>query len=238
MSNQNYFHVSNNWRKCLKEMPIFTQTDIAEYQREKGNMDSQIQKPSVRGNLYVKERYIDADSIETVCESDMFLIRGKCHASKKQHQHEISVGLDKATGKVIHAYCTCKAGSGGLDSHTTALMKEIAMYSLQELDRVPAELAVTSKLCTWSARSSSKVLQKEPYIETVIKKLSKVNIDEIAGKCENRSKGISCTLYEARHNKHVDVEVLKEYQKNLAHSIPAKHILIPPSESTAYNTSQ
>ena len=58
----------------------------------------------------------------------------------------ITVAVDRKTSDVIFAYYQCETGKGGTCSHSFALMKTLARWSLDQLKEIPEDIACTSTL--------------------------------------------------------------------------------------------
>ena len=89
------------------------------------------------------------DTIETAQDTNFFFIRVKCRASVVKDVRNMSLALGIRTGSLLHAHCTCVAGIGGLCNHSSALMMEVASYSLFGYTTVPPEESPTSLRCKW-----------------------------------------------------------------------------------------
>ena len=50
----------------------------------------------------------------------------------------------KSSSAIKDAYCTCRAGKGGWSNHVYALMKVIAIFSVEESKCIPELLSCTS----------------------------------------------------------------------------------------------
>ena len=167
-------------------MPLFTIKEIEMHRQESGkDHGGPILKTLDRGRKFKDERYISADSVFTAVKENSFFIKGTCKASMKKDLRCIKISLNKNTGIVNTAMCSCPAGLSGYCNHIMALLLEIADYSLNQLENVPEELACTSKLRQWGIPGQSNF--KEPVMNCSIQK----NYDK---------KGISCTLYDPRIN--------------------------------------
>ena len=134
------------WGKSLKNMPLFTIKDIELHRKSSGKIPGlTILKTLDRGKKFKEERYISADSITTSTKGEKFYIKGKCKASMKKEFRNMEVSLDRNTGFVTAAKCSCPAGNSGYCNHIMALLFELADYSLNQLDCVPEEISCTSK---------------------------------------------------------------------------------------------
>ena len=78
------------------------------------------------------------------------MVKAKCQASMSTREiHDLEVSLDLASGNVLVAQCTCKAGNSGYCNHVMSLLLELARYSLEDLKRVPEEAACASMSRKW-----------------------------------------------------------------------------------------
>ena len=94
--------------------------------------------------------------------------------------------LDAKQGEVYKATCSCPAGKSGYCNHVTALLYEIAEYSLNQLTEIPREKACTSVLRKWGVPGNKEVVK-----ETVMKTTLISN---------DQKKVIPPALYDARLN--------------------------------------
>ena len=122
---------------------------------------------------------------------DLFKFKGVCHASMKKEKRFVEVHLCRKSSKVISSRYSCPAGDSGYCNHIMAMLYKIADYSLHSLKYVPLELACTSKIRQWGV-PGEKYYRKAPVTETIIQKREK-------------SRGITCTLYDPRRNKNTAV---------------------------------
>ena len=193
----------SEWGKCLKEMPLFTIKDIEEHRLNSGKTrDTAIIKTLDRGRKFKEERYISADSIYTRYDEKLFCFKAVCKASMKKEKRNILVQLDRTTGNVHHAECSCPAGQSGYCNHVMALLLEVADYSLNQLQNVPEEVACTSRSRQWGIPTESSM--KAPVMSTVVQK-------------KPTKKGIQCTIYDPKRiEKPENVRLhVKELQQSL-----------------------
>ena len=94
-------------------------------------------------------RYISTDSITTPTKGEKFYIKGKCKASMKEEFRNMEVSLDRSTGFVSAAKCSCPAGNRGYCNHIMAILFELPDYSLNQLDSVTEEISYTNKNRQW-----------------------------------------------------------------------------------------
>lgn len=87
--------------------------------------------------------------------------------------------LDKKSGNVLMAQCSCPAGKSGYCNHVMALLFEIADYSLSQLKAVPEDISCTSRLKQCGVPGEASITS--PVMLTTVKK----NVDK---------KGISCIV--------------------------------------------
>ena len=175
------------WGKLLMQMPFLTIKEIEAHRQNSGkDHGGPILKTLERGRKCMEERYISADSVYTIVQDDHFLVKGSCKASMKKELRTIRLNLNINTGYVNNAMCSCPAGLSGYCNHVMALLLELAVYSLNQLQNVPEELACTSKLRQWGVPGQSSNT-KDPTMSCIIQK-------------KYDKKEISCTLYNPRIN--------------------------------------
>ena len=168
-------------------MPLFTVKEIEEHRVKSTKSNKSIIKTRDRGRKFMEERYISSDSIFTKSTKHTFLIKGTCKASMKSEFRNISITLDRHSGKVIKESCNCPAGKSGYCNHVMALLFELANYSLKGIKIVPDELACTSKSRQWGL-PTDKAKYPKPVMSTNVKR----NVNK---------RGISSTLYDPRLDK-------------------------------------
>ena len=122
---------------------------------------------------------------------DLFKFKGVCHASMKKEKRFVEVHLCRKSSKVISSHYSFPARNSGYSNHIMAILYEIADYYLHSLKFIPLELACTSKIRQWGV-PGEKYYRKAPVTETIIQKREK-------------SRGITCTLYDPRRNKNPTV---------------------------------
>ena len=179
------------WGKSLEGMPVFTVREIEDHKKGSGENGVTIEKTSERGLQFKNERYLNADTIQTMQAKDLFKFKGVCHVSIKKEKRFVEVHLCRKSSKVISSHCSCPAGNSGYCNHIMAMLYEIADYSLHSFKSVPLELACTSNIRQWGV-PGEKYCRKTPLIETIIQKRGK-------------SRRITCTLYDPRRNKNPTV---------------------------------
>ena len=114
-----------------------------------------IAKTLDRGKKFKKERYISADSITTSTKGEKFYINWKCKASMKKEFRSMEVSLDRNTGFVTAAKCSCPAGNSAYCNHIMVLLLQLADYLLNQLDSVQEEISCTSKNRQWGIPSEA-----------------------------------------------------------------------------------
>ena len=75
----------------------------------------------------------------------------------KEEFRNMEVSLDRSTGFVSAAKCSCPAGNRGYCNHIMAILFELPDYSLNQLDSV-TEISYTNKNRQWGIYKKS--LQK------------------------------------------------------------------------------
>ena len=101
----------NEWRKCLKEMPMFTIREIENQRIKIGKSSSAIMKATDRGKIFKEERYLPADDVFAANTERIFYVKGKCKASMKREIRSMKVGINKVNCDIIFVKCSCPAGS-------------------------------------------------------------------------------------------------------------------------------
>ena len=135
-----------------------------------------------------------------------FFLKATCSASKKPTSYCLSLAISKFSKEIVYAFCECPAGSGGLCSHSFALMKLAAKWSIDRLHYIPSETSCTAKPCQWSQRKTlSHVDQKQPLSYIPMKKKNNV---KMLGNIASR-------LYDPRVYKQVDLPRLNIFNKNM-----------------------
>ena len=203
----NYKNDKDGWTKLIGNLPAISNTEIDTY-HEKSSTNvlansTAIKKMHIRGEQFLKEKYIDSDFVFTKENDSYFFLKALCSASKKQTEYNISLALSKIDKSIAYAYCECPAGSGGVCSHCYALMKLVAKWSIDRLTYVPSETSCTAQPCQWSQRKSVAHLdQKEPLALIPMKRKS----------C---GQGIPHRLYDARVMKSADTARLSNFNENM-----------------------
>ena len=100
----------NEWRKCLKEMPMFTIREIENQRIKIGKSSSAIMKTTDRGKIFKEERYLPADDVFAANTERIFYVKGKCKASMKREIRSMKVGINKVNCDIIFVKCSCPAG--------------------------------------------------------------------------------------------------------------------------------
>ena len=107
------------------------------HKKESGKNGATIEKKSERVLQFKNERYLNADTIQTVQAKDLFKFKGVCHARMKKEKRFVEVYLCRKSSKVISSHCSCPAGNSGYCNHIMAMLYEIADYSLHSFKSVP-----------------------------------------------------------------------------------------------------
>lgn len=178
-------------------MPVFTSKEISSYFEESNKCvfksSTTISKNFARGSQFIAESFIDVDQIGTKFDDDYFYMKGLCAASLRSKNKWVSLALNRKTGKIEHAYCLCEAGAGGLCSHSYALMRLTAQWSLDGAKELPMDKPCTSKACVWSVPKGRTRIEKKQIMDLTFSSPKKNQNGK--GK---KTKGIASTLFEAR----------------------------------------
>ena len=103
-------------KKSLEGMPVFTVREIEDHKKESGENGATIEKTSERGIQFKNERYLNADTIQTMQAKDLFKFKGVCHANMKKQKRFVKVHLCRKSSKVISSHCSCPTGNRGFKS--------------------------------------------------------------------------------------------------------------------------
>ena len=151
----------------------------------------------------LEEQYVDIGSIFTKQSDDFFCFRSVCGASLRKQNRIIFVALTKADGLVAYACCQCPAGKVGTCSHAFVVMKLVAKWVIDKINKIPEPKACTSKPCAWSIPQSRERLENSPisslkiFSSTATK--SKINTSSTnTSNTTSSDKGIASSLYDAR----------------------------------------
>ena len=151
----------DGWTKILENLPAISNTEIDLFFEESAskiiNSASVIKKNHLRGESFIIEKFIDTETVFSKQNEKYFYLKGYCSASKKQREYCLSLAINKISKNIAYAFCECPAGSGGLCSHSFALMKLAASWSVQSLKYIPDEISCTAKPCLWSQRKSTNI---------------------------------------------------------------------------------
>ena len=202
------FHQDNDgWTKVLDNLPAISRTEMDNFQLKTSknvlNSSTSVKKTYKRGEAFIQERYIDMDFVYSKQNDDLFFIKAKCNASKKPRDYGLSLALSKNTKEIVHSYCECPAGDGGLCSHSFALIQLVAKWSIDGLKYIPSEESCTSKPCQWSQRKKSTFMdQKQPMSSLPIKRKNNTSTTST----------VQPKLYDARVNKMLDINRLNKFK--------------------------
>lgn len=164
-------------------MPSLTIREIDQFFKTSGKTG----KLHKRADALIYDSYLD--NIECLNTNSFFYVRSICSASySKNKLHKLSCAFD-SSAQIVYSYCSCVAGKGGFCNHIYSLLKMLAQFVLDGLSVIPQKMACTSRPCGWTVPKVRKMnVQKPTVMETTIKK----------PRVQQQSKGIGCTLYEAR----------------------------------------
>ena len=79
------------WGKSLEGIPVFTVRETEDHKKESGKNGATTEKTSERGLQFKNERYLNADTIQTMKTKDLFKIKAACHARTKKEKRFVSV---------------------------------------------------------------------------------------------------------------------------------------------------
>lgn len=206
----NYKNESNGWTKILDNLPPISNTEIDAFHinASRNIMESSttIKKVHKRGEQFLQEKYIDNDTVFTKQNVAYFFLKGKCSASKKKLEYNLSLAIAKTSKEIAYAFCDCPSGNGGLCHHCFAFMTLVAGWSVKRLTYVPNEAACTAQPCQWSQRKTIAHLdQKQPLSNIPMKR-----------KVDGSHTYPGSRLYEARVQKATDLQRLMNLTSNMA----------------------
>ena len=87
----------------------------------------------------------------------LFLAKSKVCASMKNIQYNVYIHLDEATGDVVFAKCSCKAGQGGCCKHVAVLL-----YTVLDCVNMGA-VEVPPDLQKWNAPSRANAIPSKAF---------------------------------------------------------------------------
>ena len=205
------------WSRSLDGLPQFSLENIEKYADMVPtgvlSKSTVVKKHFSRGDQLLEEQYVDIGSIFTKQSDDFFCFKSVCGASLRKQNIIIFVVLTKDDGLVADAYCQCLAGRVGTCSHAFAVMKLVAKWLIDKINKIPEPKACTLKPCSWSIPQSRERLEKSPNSSLKIFSLtatkSKINTYSKGSAINNTSgtntssttstdKGITSSLCDAR----------------------------------------
>ena len=77
----------------MEGVSVFTVREIDDHKKESGKNGATIQKTSERGLQFKNERYLNADTIQTMKTKDLFKFKGVCHATMKNYKRFVEAHL-------------------------------------------------------------------------------------------------------------------------------------------------
>ena len=90
-----------------------------------------------------------------------FSVKGICAANLKQKDRWVFIVIQKSTDDIEFATCQCPARRAGKCSHSYAVSKVIAKWTIDRVSIIPQQRACTSKPCIWSVPQSRGRLEKQ-----------------------------------------------------------------------------
>ncbi|XP_071506667.1 uncharacterized protein [Diadema antillarum] len=101
-------------------------------------------------------------------ESEVSVLKAQCTPSLavKNIPHSVWVAIDKSSGKIYSAYCSCFAGLGSSCNHVAALVFKLDHAFMTGVSQ-NRHLPCTSKVCSWNVYSggAAAVLHGKPVCE-------------------------------------------------------------------------
>ena len=83
------------WRKCLKESPVFIIREIEKIRIKSAKSSSAIMKTTNCGKRFKEEGYLSADDVFVANTEIIFFVKGKCKAPMKREIRLMEVGINK-----------------------------------------------------------------------------------------------------------------------------------------------
>ena len=133
------------WGRSLEGVPVFTVREKEDHKKTSGKNGATVEKTSETGLQFKNERYLNADTIQTMKSKDLFKFKGVCQTSLKKEKRFVQMHLCIKSSKVVSSICSCLDGGSGYYNHIMAMLYEIADYSLSSLKSVPLKLAFQVK---------------------------------------------------------------------------------------------
>ncbi len=181
---------SFDWTKSLEYMPAFDSVKLDEHlianQRTVANTGKspKAYRNKKQGYKLWKEGYVKGVMVKPHVKAarELFLVKGKVHASMKPVVYQVYVHLDQVTADVCYAQCSCKAGKGGCYKHIAALLYTLVDFHNMELVEISPDLSCTQIGQKWSvpSKKASKafkfdVIYFEKFDESKKRKRQQVN---------------------------------------------------------------
>ena len=215
-----------NWGTSLEKMPLFTKAEMDEHIVNSGKKIANKESTSVPTNLRKAQTFLQDEYLhEIITTSDQrgFYFKAKCsHSFKKSDApHDLKLAICIISGKVLHAFCSCVAGTVGYCNHILALMLKLCKYTLYDCkstkdlckDKDETEgLACTSELQKWHRKGGGSNISPQPISSVIVNKT----------KCETSSTrtskdgGVKSLLYEARISAVCHEEKIEQFKQDLS----------------------
>ncbi|CAH1266690.1 Hypp3518 [Branchiostoma lanceolatum] len=159
-----YFEVAA-W--ILSEAPCVSLPRGSSKDQERDTLHKRLLSDYKEGKAY---SYFDSKWLNEVLyhpiapDSDMCLVKTTCTPSQsiRNIPHTVWVALEKKSGSIVSAYCSCFAGLGSTCNHVAAVI-----FNLDHAFMMGESTPCTSKECTWNVYSggAAAVLKAKPIIE-------------------------------------------------------------------------
>lgn len=162
---------------------------------------------SVPTNLRKAQTFLQDEYLHEIITSDQrgFYFKAKCsHSFKKSDApHDLKLAICIISGKALHAFCSCVAGTVGYCNHILALMLKLCKYTLYDCkstkdlykDKDETEgLVCASELQKWHRKGGGSKISPQLISNVIVNKT----------KCETSSTrtskdgGVKPLLYDAR----------------------------------------
>ena len=157
------------WTKSLTSLPCLTNEKIDDRLLKNSIFSQSRSAPKAFRNKrqgyklwkgYVRAVFVKPD---IKAKQVLFLAKSKVCASMKNIQYNVYIHLDQATGDVVFAKCSCKAGQGGCCKHVAALLYTVLDYVNMGAVEVPPDLTCTQVGQKWNVPSRANAIPSKAF---------------------------------------------------------------------------
>ena len=192
----------DGWLKDTKCLPrMFGHDCIMQHIQKSGKHSMYVEKPLQKGYRFFFENYVH--NIEAVKQESFVYVRARCYRSQRKNEspHSINIRLSD-DGHVADAKCSCAAGVQGLCNHVVGLLYNVNHVIVMGLKEFPEAGTCTDNPQQWHKPRTSGI-KPEPIMGYTV-------IRPSYSSSSNNTRGLCCTLYEARDSR---IEKPDEAQK-------------------------